>query len=52
MTAQERQELRELQAALIAALARVTEMLGAPAKSSKRPRYEDESEAKERFIAP
>ena len=51
MTKDERQELRQIQETLITTLAKVTEMLGAP-KTVALVRYKDDSEAKERFIAP
>jgi hypothetical protein len=51
MTKDERQELRQIQETLITTLAKVTEMLGTP-KTVAPVRYEDDSEAKERFIAP
>jgi len=51
MTRNERQELRQIQEALIVALAKITEMLGT-SKPSKYTRPESDSEAKERFIAP
>tara|TARA_Y100000296_G_scaffold72639_1_gene89220 strand:- start:385 stop:540 length:156 start_codon:yes stop_codon:yes gene_type:complete len=51
MTKDERQELRQIQETLIVALAKITEMLGTP-KPAPAVRYKDDSEAKERFIAP
>ena len=51
MTKDERQELRQIQETLIVALAKITEMLGAP-RSNKPARPDYDSEAKERFIAP
>ena len=51
MTKDERQELRQIQETLIATLAKVTELLGTP-KTVAPVRYNDDSEAKERFIAP
>ena len=51
MTKDERQELRQIQETLIATLAKVTEMLGT-AKTVVPARYMDDSQAKERFIAP
>jgi len=52
MTKDERQELRSIQETLIAALAKITEMLGAPKPSQRTPGEEYDSAAKERFIAP
>ena len=51
MTKDERQELRQIQEALIVALAKITEMLGT-SKPNRHARPEYDSEAKERFIAP
>ena len=51
MTKDERQELRQIQETLIVALAKITEMLGTP-NPAPTSRYKDDSEAKERFIAP
>ena len=51
MTKDERQELRQIQETLIVALAKITEMRGTP-KPTPTSRYKDDSEAKERFIAP
>ena len=51
MTKDERQELRQIQDTLIVALEKITEMLGTP-KPAPTSRYKDDSEAKERFIAP
>jgi hypothetical protein len=50
MTKAERQELRQIQETLITILARVTDMLGTP--KALRDWDDDDSEAKERFIAP
>ena len=51
MTKDESQELRQIQETLITVLAKVTQMLGTP-KTIVPVRYKDDSEAKERFIAP
>ena len=51
MTNDERRELRQIQETLIVALAKVTKILGI-SKSSKPIESEDNSEAKERWIAP
>jgi hypothetical protein len=50
MTKDERQKLRQIQETLITTLAKVTEMLGTPKALSDW--NNDDSEAKERFIAP
>jgi hypothetical protein len=55
MTKDEREELRDIQETLIGTLARVAELLGAPAKKPKpklSPVVSDyDSESKERWIA-
>jgi hypothetical protein len=51
MTKDERQELRQIQEILITTLAKVTKILGAP-KTVVPAWHQDDSEAKERFIAP
>ena len=50
MTKDERQELRQIQETLITTLAKVTNMLGTPKALSDWDK--DDSESKERFIAP
>ena len=53
MTKDERQELRQIQETLITTLAKVTELLGPSKPVSKLARVTmDDSEAKDRFIAP
>jgi hypothetical protein len=53
MTKDERQELRQIQETLITTLAKVTGLLGPSKPVSKLARVTmDDSEAKERFIAP